>query len=509
MSDNMKAAIYTRFSSDRQTEASTHAQVRACSEYAKSNGISIYNIYSDEAISGSEEKTESRRYYQELLADVKSHRFDIILIHKYDRIARSLEEHVKLSALLKKEGIPIIAVAQNFGDGIEGDFAKQMMWILSEYYSKNLAKEVKKGHRETALKGMHNGGYAPFGYDIVEQKYVINELEAGYVKKIFNAALNCTGYQKIIRELAETGITGKRGRPIKLTQIHEILCNEKYTGTYIYCVDEETNRSDRRTKPNAIRVENAIPAIIDKNTFCEVQKIMASRKQVGKKTEYLCSGLMWCSCGAKMHVCSSTSKGHTYKYYRCGEKCGANSVRIEEADKVAADYLHTLLKEDNQKKIAFYLRSYKGHKKDCRESFMAAVSKEIRQKQREYDNILNNMSSTVFPPEVISDISQKLQRLRQEISALENAEPPEDYSVDTITDWLKSIAAAPDRKAVRLLIERIDVRSDENNTDYKVSSTLQSVLVNMVTGRVTELRAHPQNSLIILHFYGMDARVSQ
>ena len=144
----MKVAIYTRFSSNNQTEMSTAAQVRACREFAEHSGMEIYKIYSDEAVSGTEEKTDARQQYQKLLADAKRHLFDMILIHKYDRIARSLEEHVRLSALTKKEKIPIIAVAQNFGDSIEGDFAKQMMWVLSEYYSKNLSKETKKGHKE-------------------------------------------------------------------------------------------------------------------------------------------------------------------------------------------------------------------------------------------------------------------------------------------------------------------------------------------------------------------------
>ncbi len=85
--------------------------------------------------------------------------------------------------------IDIIAVAQNFGTSIEGDFAKQMMWVLSEYYSKNLSKEVRKGHREIALKGLHNGGPAPFGFRVVDQKLIINELEAFYVRKMFDAAL--------------------------------------------------------------------------------------------------------------------------------------------------------------------------------------------------------------------------------------------------------------------------------------------------------------------------------
>lgn len=76
----------------------------------------------------------------------------------------------------------LIATAQDFGTSNEAKIMRALMWSLSEYYLDNLSSEVKKGHKETALKGLHNGGVAPFGYDVVEQHYVINELEAAYVK---------------------------------------------------------------------------------------------------------------------------------------------------------------------------------------------------------------------------------------------------------------------------------------------------------------------------------------
>ena len=59
---------------------------------------------------------------------------------------------------------------------------------------------------------------------------------------------------------------------------------------------------DRRSKPNAIRIDNAFPAIISKKTFKEVQEIMDSRKLMGKHSDYLCRGIVYCTCGAKMHA---------------------------------------------------------------------------------------------------------------------------------------------------------------------------------------------------------------
>ena len=89
-----------------------------------------------------------------------------------------------IEALAREKGITLIAVAQDFGRSKEAKIMRALMWSLSEYYLDNLSSETKKGHKETALKGLHNGGYAPFGYDVVNQTYIINELEAGYIKRI-------------------------------------------------------------------------------------------------------------------------------------------------------------------------------------------------------------------------------------------------------------------------------------------------------------------------------------
>lgn len=464
------AVIYARYSSDKQTEDSIEAQIRACREYAASKGYNIVEVYADEAVSG---KTAARAKYQKMIRDCSKGTFSTILIHKYDRIARNLGEHVNLTAKLQEKGITLIATAQDFGTSAEAKIMRALMWSMSEYYLDNLAAETRKGQRENALKALHNGGYAPFGYDVVDKKYVINDLEAGYVKRIFDAALHRQGFKEIIQELAECGITGKRGKPIKYTQIYEMLRNEKYTGVYVYSTTEERSRADRRTKPNAIRIENALPIIIDKATFDEVQKIMNERKQTGKKAGYLCSGLVYCECGAKMHGMKSTRKGHTYHYFCCSKKCGASAIPMEEVDKSAREYLVTLLSDENQQKIADALRQYKGGEQERISDFYAILKKKIAEKQEQYNTLMNNLASGVLPPEVVADIGAKMQQIKDEITALEATEPPADYTVEQVKAWLESLKNCPDNDAIHLLIERIDTKT---KTDFNIQSTLKSVL---------------------------------
>jgi len=103
------------------------------------------------------------------------------------------------------------------------------------------------------------------------------------------------------------------------------------------------------------------------------------------------------------------------------------------------------------------------------------VKKQIAQKQNEYDNLMKNLSAATFTPEIIQDLNNRMKALKAEIETLATAEPPEEYSTNTILEWLKAIKAAPDQRAVHLLIERVDVSSDQEKTDVNVISTLTSV----------------------------------
>lgn len=245
----------SRFSSEHQTEASIDAQVRACREYAARHDLFVREVYADEAISGKGGKTLKRLQYQRMLQDAKRDMFSTILIHKYDRVARNVGEHVNLDLRLAESDVKLIAVAQDFGDSKEAKIMRTMMWALSEYYIDNLAREVTKGLVEKAHKAEHTGGTPLFGYDVTKEgKYVINPLEAKYVRRMFQCALDGVGYTELLAEMRAAGIKGKRGAEMKCTQVYEILRNGRYTGVYLFSPVEEKNRNERRNKPNAMGI---------------------------------------------------------------------------------------------------------------------------------------------------------------------------------------------------------------------------------------------------------------
>ena len=468
-----RAIIYARFSTDKQREESIEAQERACREYAASKNISIVDLYADRAMSG---KNDKRPQFQRMLRDAGLQKFDLVLVHKYNRFARRMSDHVRYEDKLNSFGVQLIAVAEDFGAGKEAIIMKALMRSLSEYYIVDLSDEVKKGHRENALKALHNGGVPPFGYNIVNQKYVINDFEAGYVRRMFDCASNGKGFSDLIKEMNDIGICGKREKPIKYNQIYDILRNEKYTGVYLYSPEQESSKALQRSKPTAIRIEGAIPEIISKEQFQEVQRIMDGRKLSGRKGTYLCSRLVYCGeCGAAMHAITTRK----YQYYYCKNRCGNPNVRADGIDKAAKMYLAELLSPENQKAISEALTEYKRTEQYRAKDFFDIIKEQIADREKKYNALLSNLSTGALPPEVVSDIGAKMQKLKDEIEALRVSKPEKDYTAEQTTKWLESLRSSPDEKAVRLLIEKIIVK---NRTDISITSTLASVLGNIGCG---------------------------
>lgn len=298
-----KVVAYARFSSDNQRTESILAQVRAIEDYCKRNDYSLIKIYKDEAISGT--SVDDREQFLQMIEDSKNKNFDYVIVHKFDRFARSRYDHAIYEKKLNDNGVKLLSVLEQLNDSPESVILKSVLTGMNEYYSLNLAREVRKGQKENALKCIHNGGTAPLGYDLTpDKKYIVNEKEAEAVKLIFKMYLDDKGYANIADELNSLGYKNKLGKPFKKLSIRDTLLNEKYIGNFIF------GKKDKKGKLTGkeIKIENGIPAIISKEDFERVQiKFeLRNRKTNGRctaKTLYLLTGL--CECGE----CGGTYSG--------------------------------------------------------------------------------------------------------------------------------------------------------------------------------------------------------
>ena len=182
---NNKVALYARFSSDNQRAESIDAQLRAMRNYCKDHNYIITETYTDEAKSAT---TDRRPAFQQMIADSSKKTFDIVLVHKLDRFARNRYDSAVYKRELRKNGVIVCSVLENLDNSPESIMMESVLEGMSEYYSQNLAREVMKGMRETALQCKHTGGKPPLGYDVDEdtKKLIINPYEAETVKLIFD-----------------------------------------------------------------------------------------------------------------------------------------------------------------------------------------------------------------------------------------------------------------------------------------------------------------------------------
>ena len=316
----MKAAIYARYSSDNQREESITAQIRAAHEYCQKNGHEIIKEYTDEALSA---RTDDRPAFQQMITDAQEGLFEILIIHKVDRFSRNRYDAAFYKRILKKSGVKISYVDQHLDDSPESVILESVLEGMAEYYSKNLAREVKKGQKENALQAKHNGGIPPLGYDVSPDKtYIINPDEAIIVKRIFSQYAKGIGLGTICTELNGAGFKTKRGSAFSKNGLYEILRNDKYIGNYTYgksSLSAEGKRNGRKPAPDMILIENALPAIIDKTTW-EIIKAKSKKRQTGNRAKevYLLSGIIKCPCGATL-VGNRYKNRETksYSYYRC------------------------------------------------------------------------------------------------------------------------------------------------------------------------------------------------
>jgi len=339
----MRAAIYARYSSDKQREESIDAQFMITRDYCANKGYTVVREYADEALSG--KSTVKRVQYKAMLADAKKDIFDVIVFHKIDRNSRNELDYYITKDLLNRTGIKYEYAAQNIDSSPSGQLVEGVLVACAANYLRNLAEETKKGLNLNAHKAQFNGGTPPLGYDVDSEKhYVINELEANIVKIIFDRFYRGVSYNQIIAELNERSYKTKRGSTFGKNSLYDLLRNEKYVGTYSYNKTLKSYGGKRNTHKNTpsaqlIVKENAIPAIIDKHIFEKVQEIMNFRSKTKASSKaihpYLLSGLLSCGeCGSSMTGHRHSARGKYYYYYVCSSKerklqCTSKQIRCD------------------------------------------------------------------------------------------------------------------------------------------------------------------------------------
>ena len=176
------AVIYARFSSHNQREESIEQQVAECKLFAAQQGLEVTEIYSDAAQSG---RTENRSQFLRLQRDAKKGKFTNIVAYKSNRIARNMVNALTFENDMEKLGVKLYYAKEEFGNNAAGRFALRMMMNVNQFYSENMAEDIRRGMEDNAMKCKVNGP-APYGYKSGKSgTYEIDEPAAAVVREIF------------------------------------------------------------------------------------------------------------------------------------------------------------------------------------------------------------------------------------------------------------------------------------------------------------------------------------
>lgn len=304
----MDAAIYARFSSDNQREQSIEDQLRVCRDYCKQKGLTVISEYHDSALSG---LTDARPDFQRMIRDGERRVFDVLVLYSLDRFARDKYDSAIYKRRLKKAGVQIAYVTTPVGEGPEAVLMESLLEGMAQYYSENLARNVRRGLQGNALKGLWGSGSIPLGYRITPSKKLeIDPVGASTVRLIFELYDGgCTRAQIVRRLNAENRLTST-GKSFIGSAVYAILTNEIYTGTHHFA---------------GMTIPNFCAPIIERPMWEHVQQLIKRNTRVRRSessADYLLTGKLLCGCCGSWMI-GMSGKNHAGKYfyyYACSKK---------------------------------------------------------------------------------------------------------------------------------------------------------------------------------------------
>jgi DNA invertase Pin-like site-specific DNA recombinase len=402
----LRAALYMRVSTGRQAEhdLSIPDQRSQLKSWCRANGHHVVAEYIEAGASAGDDRRPAFQQMIERACDGE-HAFDIIVVHSYSRFFREAFEQEFYLRKLAKHGVRVVSITQPVGDETEPVHAmmRKVIALFDEYQSKENAKHVIRSMKENARQGFWNGATPPLGYRLIEaekrgakikKKLEVDPVEAETVRLIFKLYLlgdgnsGALGVKEIVKWLNGRGHRTRRGKSFGVGQLHKLLTNTVYIGRWKF---NQTSSKTRRRKADEEVVEIPVPAIIELDTFGQVQRQLHARspkRQAPRVTTgpILLTGLAVCAaCRGGMMLRTGTSKGgRVYRYYTCSNcatkgktACKGRSIPMDKLDGMVTD--HLLERLFKPERIALILASLSSR----RSELAAAVNTRMSALQRE------------------------------------------------------------------------------------------------------------------------------
>jgi site-specific DNA recombinase len=281
-------------------------QLDLARKHCADHGWVLGEVYTDVESGRNDRRPQLKR----LEADARARRFDVVIVYKLDRLARSAATFYRIAPVLKDHGVSLVSLTEDLD--LESASGKAMVGVLAifaEMFSGQLSERVKAAMRANAAQGKHNGGVSPYGYRKVEGRLEVVPEEAEGVKEAFTTFLRTRSIRGTVVHLNDLGIKTKRGGLWYFGGLKVILQNPVYCGMLTYgrstiLTSDRGKRKKRIDRSEWVVLEDACPAIISREDWEQAQGILNQNEGKSSRTKYgqllyPWSGLIRCeSCGA-------------------------------------------------------------------------------------------------------------------------------------------------------------------------------------------------------------------
>ena len=470
------AAAYIRVSTEDQVEYSPDSQLKAIRDYARKNDMILPEefIFVDEGISG--RKAAKRPEFMKMIgtAKIKPKQFDVILLWKFSRFARNREDSIVYKSMLRKQcGIEVISISEQLGEDKTSILIEALIEAMDEYYSINLAEEVRRGMTEKAQRG-EVVSTPPFGYVVKDNVFVPNPETAPIVKMIFNKYLSGRGCLEIAKELNTMGIRTKYGNKWENRGVEYVLRNVVYTGKLTWTPVKSKTR-DYKNEATIITQGKHEP-IIEQEIFDKVQEMILEKKKLFPKhsrqssNEFMLKGFLKCSnCGGALVYalndrvqCNRYSKGtcevsHSASLSKLNasvinalksdlETQNFNIYNIKSAEEQKGSDITPMLIEKEKKKLERIKEAYAAGI-DTLEEYCSNKEKILKA----IEELDKNKKSSVITKE---DMHKKLSAtIRQSLDILEDPNCSESLKNITLRSFVRQIVYAKKTQSIEILYQ--------------------------------------------------------
>jgi DNA invertase Pin-like site-specific DNA recombinase len=384
-SRSVRCAIYTRVSTDAgldQEFNSLDAQYDASQAYIRSQAHAGWTLiksrYDDGGFSGG---SIDRPALQQLLADVRARRINVIVVYKVDRLTRSLADFAKLVEMFDAHDVSFVSVTQQFNTTTSmGRLTLNVLLSFAQFEREVTAERIRDKIAASKRKGLWVGGMVPLGYELKEGKLFIREEEAKIVRLIFQRYLALGGVNRLVIELRNAGLktkvrqlsTGATRGGVPFTQgpLFYMLRNRFYIG-------EVDFKGEILPGPQ--------PPLLDRALFDAVQAKLSEqwshRTRTRQRSKVLLSGLLYDDAGNKMIPTHATKNRVRYRYYISGPlQRGHSDKPIGSVSRVSAEDVEAVVVKAIRDRLQLFGNSSSEMSDD--ESIAAYIAKiEVQSKQ--------------------------------------------------------------------------------------------------------------------------------